>query len=364
MKEIRCHLGKRSYSIYVGTNALFKCATYLQKAHIQGKVLVVTNRKVFRLFFSQVKKHIRKAQVEVHHHLLPDSEEAKSQKELFRLYNKLLKIKCDRYSTIIALGGGVIGDVCGFCASTYMRGINFINIPTTLLAQVDSAIGGKTAINLEKGKNLVGTFYQPRFVVSDSSFLSSLSRRQRAISLSEVVKYGVIWDKNFFSFLERNIEKALAGNLPVLEHIVCTSSKIKVRVVEQDEMERTGLRAILNFGHTFGHAFEAAGQYTTLAHGEAVALGMIAAARLAQTLGIFTKYGCVRIEDLVKRIGLLRSLKSVDITTRQILYFMQFDKKSRNRKISLVLPTRIGHVKVLSTISRPLIEQTVNNLFF
>ena len=151
MKEIRCHLGKRSYSIYVGKNALTNCHTYLKKVPIHGKVLVVTNRKVYRLFFPSLKKQLQKGNVHVHYHLLPDSEEAKSQKELFRLYNKLLQLQFDRYATLIALGGGVIGDVCGFCASTYMRGINFINIPTTLLAQVDSAIGGKTAINLEKG---------------------------------------------------------------------------------------------------------------------------------------------------------------------------------------------------------------------
>ncbi len=364
MKEIKCHLGKRSYSLYIGKNALAGCRSYFKKAGIKDKALVVTNKKVFRLYFSKLKKQLQKSGLDVYYHILPDSERAKSQKELFRLYNKLLSLRFDRYTTLVALGGGVIGDVCGFCASTYMRGINFINIPTTLLAQVDSAIGGKTAINLEKGKNLVGSFYQPRFIVSDISFLSSLSRRQRAVSLSEVIKYGVIWDGNFFLFLEQRIEKALAGDLSVLEHIVYSSSKIKVHVVERDEEEVTGFRAILNFGHTFAHAFEAAGGYNAISHGEAVALGMIAAARLANMTGIFSERGLRRIEDLVMRIGLRRSLKSYGITTSKILYYMQFDKKNKGKKISLVLPTRIGHVKVLSNISRPLIEKAVNSLFF
>jgi len=362
MKAIRCRLGKRSYSIYVKKNALAHITTFLKQCGIRGNVLVVTNRRIYNLYFVHLKKCCRKAPVRLFYHILPDGEEAKSEKHLFALYNKLLTLGFDRHATIIAFGGGVIGDVSGFCASTYMRGINFITIPTTVLAQVDSAIGGKTAINLPRGKNLIGTFYQPHCVISDVSLLSSLTKAQRADSLAEVIKYGIIWDQAFFSYLERMIEKALAGNATVLEHIVRTSSIIKARVVERDERETTGLRAILNFGHTFGHGFEAAGNYTAITHGEAVALGIIAAARLARTCSMFSARGCERIEQLINRIGLKRSLRSYGITARRALYFMQFDKKRKNQKLSLVLPTTIGHVKVCSDINARKIRAAIMSL--
>jgi len=364
MKEIRCHLGKRSYTVYVGRTLFSKIGTLVRKLGVRGKVLIVTNRKIEKLYYGQVKRSLTKAGLRTFSHLLPDSEAAKSERELFRMYNSLLKAEFDRYGTMLALGGGIIGDVSAFCASTYMRGINFINVPTTLLAQVDSAIGGKTAINLAQGKNLVGSFYQPKCVISDISCLASLSRRQRAVSLAEVIKYGIIWNNDFFAFLEKSIDRALAGDVNVLEKIVCTSSKIKVHVVERDEQEVSGLRAILNFGHTFAHGFEAAGTYTSLAHGEAVALGMIAAARLAQRQGIFTQRGCERIESLLKRIGLYRSLRKYRISTRGVLQCMHHDKKKKGGKLTLVLPTKIGHVTLCKDVATRDIKKAIESLFF
>ncbi|MBU1862160.1 MAG: 3-dehydroquinate synthase [Candidatus Omnitrophica bacterium] len=364
MKKIRCKLGKRSYSIYVGRNIVSKLGRYIKECAISGKVLVVTNRKISRLYFSKLKRSLLKARLKIYSHILPDSERAKSQKELFKICNTLAEAQFDRYSTVVALGGGVIGDVSGFCASTYMRGINFVNVPTTLLAQVDSAVGGKTAINLVKGKNLVGTFHQPRCVISDISVLSSLSKKQLAISLAEVIKYGIIWDSTFFRYLENNIEKALKGNAGVLEHIVYTSSKIKVRVVEQDEKEISGLRAILNYGHTFAHAFEAEGKYTAIEHGEAVALGMIAAARLAQTLGVCSVKDVLCIESLIKRIGLYKSLRKYKIKVNNCVQLMQLDKKNRNNTITLVLPTKIGRVKIVRNVSSQLIKRAIKSLYF
>jgi len=363
MKKITCTLGSRSYPIYVGHNIFSRIPHILKSVGVKKNVCVVTNRRVYSLYFTRLKKELRKAGCSVIHHIVPDNEKAKSQRELFRMYNTLLKHGFDRHSAIVALGGGVVGDVSGFCASTYMRGIDFINIPTTLLAQVDSAIGGKTGINLEKGKNLVGSFYQPRCVICDVALLASLSKKQRADSLAEVIKYGIIWDKKFFASLETSLEKALTGNKTVLERIVSTSVAIKAKVVERDERETTGLRAILNFGHTFGHGIEAATQYSSISHGVAVAYGMLAAARLAVNLNTISQQTCDRIECLIKQLKSIQSLKKYSCSAKQVMHYMQFDKKNKNKKITLVIPARIGRVVVLNDIPNRLILNAINSLF-
>ena len=363
MKKIRCHLDERSYSVLVGAGVLSDVGAIVTSLKVRGKVLVVTNRKIHSLYFSKLERSLKQVKLDVYCHLVPDSEKAKSEKELFRMYDKLLVHGFDRYSTIIALGGGVIGDVSAFCASTFMRGIQFINVPTTLLAQVDSAIGGKTAINLRKGKNLVGSFYQPKVVLSDVSLLRSLSKNQIAVSLTEVIKYGIIGDEKFFSFLEKNIDKALKGNKAVLEHMVFVSSRIKARVVEEDEEERSGLRAILNFGHTFAHGIEAACAYRAISHGEAVGLGMLAAGRLACEVGMFSHDACARLEKLIGRLNVCRSLANYRITTQKIYSFMCRDKKNKDGKIRLILPTKIGKVVVRADIPPAKIRKAIKTLF-
>lgn len=369
MKQIQCKLEKRTYPICVGKGLLKTIGTRLKECSVRGTVCIVSNKRVGGLYAKPLEQALKKMRVRVITHYIPDSETAKSEKELFRLYDRLVRAGCDRSSTIIALGGGVVGDLSGFCAATYMRGIAFINIPTTVLAQVDSAIGGKTGINLPSGKNLVGAFYQPCCVISDVALLGSLSKRQRADSFSEVIKYGVIWDKRFFAFLEKNIEDALAGDLNLLEEIVAVSAQIKSKIVERDERETTGLRAILNFGHTFAHAFESFGRYTKISHGRAVGLGMIAAARLAVICRFLSAEDAYRIELLLIKIGISPSIKKyfgaslararcVD----SIYRLMQSDKKNKSKKITLVLPRSIGAVDVRDDIQAQKIKKALYSL--
>jgi 3-dehydroquinate synthase len=353
MKKIVCHLKGRSYAIHIGEKVSSECGAFLKKEKKVGKLCLVTNPTVARLYAGRLKSSLTKQGFRVETCIVPDSEKAKTERELFKIYDYLVTKNFDRSATIIALGGGVVGDLSGFCAATYMRGIRFINIPTTLLAQVDSAIGGKTGINLPNGKNLVGAFYQPRAVFSDVSFLASLSPQQMSDSLSEVIKYGVIWDARFFEYLEKNIEKARAYDRAVLEHIVATSAQIKVKVVEADERETKGLREILNFGHTFAHAFEAYGAYKKITHGSAVGLGIVVAARLAARLGLLSINESLRIETLIARSGQSTTVTAYfgkrldpDLFSKKILYYMQFDKKNHNKEIRVVLPRSIGSVSV------------------
>jgi 3-dehydroquinate synthase len=369
MKEIRCKLGRRSYSVFVGKGLLKKISARLRALEVKGKVCVVTNKRVGSLYGKPLEQALKKNCSSVIVHYVPDSETAKSEKELFRLYERLVRGGCDRSGTIIALGGGVVGDLSGFCAATFMRGIAFINIPTTLLAQVDSAIGGKTGINLPSGKNLVGAFYQPRCVISDVAVLGSLSKRQRADSLSEVIKYGVIWDKRFFSFLEDAIEDALAGDLDVLEEIVAVSAQIKSKIVERDERETTGLRAILNYGHTFAHAFESFGAYTKITHGRAVGLGMIAAARCAVICRSLSAEDAYRIELLLMKSGIVPAVKKYFGSGVQpkrfvdaIYQLMKGDKKNKGQKITLILPRSIGTVDVRDDIKEKDIKKALYSL--
>jgi 3-dehydroquinate synthase len=363
MKEIVCKTASRTYSVFVGKNILKILAGFLVKENVGKKVLITSNTTIAKRYYHELKNVVTKCSKEVSLHLLPDGERAKSEHELFRLYDTLLEKKCDRHATMVAFGGGVIGDVSGFCASTYMRGINFVNLPTTLLAQVDSAIGGKTAINVAKGKNLIGTFYQPHCVISDISFLSSLPRRQLAVALAEVIKYGVIGDPDFFTFLEHNITKALDNDVHILEEIVYRSSAMKIHIVEKDEHETTGLRATLNFGHTFAHAFEALGNYKKISHGEAVALGMVAASKLAASLGICPQSVYDKVVRLIKKAELSCLIKPYRFDVSAIFEFMQRDKKNKLGLINLVLPTKIGTVKVFSDIPRTAITKTLSELF-
>jgi 3-dehydroquinate synthase len=345
MKKVHVSLQKRSYDILIGKGAVASLPTLLKKILKTATVLLVTSPVIDRLYGREIFKSLKHSGFRVFKHLLPEGERAKSQAELFRIYQTVLRAGLDRSSGIVALGGGAVGDVTGFAASTYLRGVAFINIPTTLLAQVDSAIGGKTAINLKEGKNLIGTFHQPRLVLCDSEVLRTLPEREYKSSLAEIVKYGVIASPGLFKFLEKNAGKLLWRDSAVLERVIGESVAIKARVVEKDEREVTGLRAILNFGHTFAHAYEKAAGLGRLLHGEAVAMGMCEAARLSHKRGLLSFKDMMRIETLILRLELPTSATRLKFKRSVLRQALLRDKKKKGDFIHFILADRIGHVR-------------------
>jgi 3-dehydroquinate synthase len=268
------------------------------------------------------------------------------------MYDKLVEMKAGRQTVVFAVGGGVVGDAAGFVAATYARGIAFVQIPTTLLAHVDSSVGGKVGINHPKAKNLIGAFHQPMGVVIDTATLNTLPERDYKAGLAEVIKYGVILDDEFFEYLEQNIEGLNTRAADVMQTIITRSCRLKADVVEQDEFEHTGLRAVLNYGHTFAHAFEALSQYGELLHGEAVAIGMLYASRLAERLKMIDGSVTGRQLALLEAVGLPTSLpEGLLFSVEDILSRMRLDKKSVGGKLRFVLPTQIGEVKVMANIN-------------
>ena len=365
MKKITVHLGSRSYAILIGRNLIPSLGRFLKPLRLGSKILIVSNQKIARLFLKPVSVSLKHAGFQVSTYLLPyGSERDKSAKELFGLWNRMAEVALDRTSSVLALGGGVIGDTAGFAASTYMRGISLIQVPTTLLAQVDSAIGGKTAIDLPLAKNMAGTFHQPRIVICDVSVLKTLALKEFQNSFAEVLKYGVIRDSKLFELLEKKVDSFFSSlkkktfwprQYEFLETVVWRSALVKAKVVERDERETKGERMILNYGHTFGHALEAASKFQ-MPHGEAIGIGMVLAARLAAKRGIFTRQSELRQMNLIRRIGLpIRSRFSAS----QILPLMKRDKKASAGKLKLVLPLRIGKVEVMGNIS----DKEVRKLF-
>ena len=356
MKKITVHLGNRSYPIVIGRKLLPKVGSLLKPLKLGQKVLIVSNRKVASRFLVPVSKSLNRSGYEVFSYLLSHGDERdKSEKELSKLWARMAQVSLDRTSTVVALGGGVVGDVAGFAASTYMRGISLVQIPTTLLAQVDSAIGGKTAIDLPSAKNIVGTFYQPRIVISDVETLRTISPRVFQNSLAEVIKSGVIQDLKLFVLLEKNGRQFIQSakqksfgpfEFKFLEEIVLRSALVKAKVVEQDERETKGRRMILNYGHTFAHALEGASKFK-MPHGEAVACGMILAGELALKVGLFS------IQSQARQISLIRQISfpaKYRFSSSEILAFMKRDKKVRNGKLRFVLPIRIGQVQVVENV--------------
>lgn len=348
-KTIRCKLKDHGYDIIVGIKNLHTVGQAVARVTKGAHVMIVTNEKVGACYLRVVSASLKRAGYKVMHHTVPDGERAKSEKELFRLLGVLAENRFDRQSTLVALGGGVVGDLTGFAASIFMRGITFVNIPTSLLAQVDSAIGGKTAINLTYGKNLVGTFYQPKLVFVDVATIETLPQKEIINGSAEVIKYGMVFDEVFFSFLEDHVKALCDLDLPIIEKIVTKCIHYKVKVVEQDERE-AGLRAVLNYGHTFGHALEAIGRYRTISHGIGVGLGMYAAARCAHQLGMFDQDSLDDLAQLIAAAGLPCSVKPFCKDTKKLIAYMQSDKKVVDQKIRLVLPTEIGTVVIRDDI--------------
>lgn len=335
---LQVDLGSRSYPITIGQSLLGDPALFAK--HIAGsRVAIVTNTKVGPLYLEKLVSTLLAIGKKVTTIVLPDGEEEKNWASLMKVFDVLLEEKCDRKTTLIALGGGVIGDLTGFAAASYMRGIPFVQVPTTLLSQVDSSVGGKTGINHPLGKNMIGAFYQPQAVIADTSTLHTLPDRELSAGLAEVIKHGAIIDEPFFSWIEANIHSLRAKNTDAIAYAIQRSCEIKADVVRQDEREG-GLRAILNFGHTFGHAIESGLGYGEWLHGEAVGCGMVMAADLSHRLGFIDAHSSHRIADLVKAAGL--PLIAPDLGQERWLELMQVDKKNEGGQIKFILLKPLG----------------------
>jgi 3-dehydroquinate synthase len=349
MQKIRVDLGERSYNIMIGNAVLKDIGRALDKFEFSGKIALISNPTVYGLYGKTISEALRASGYDLTEVLIPDGEEYKSLPYAEKIYEALLKARLDRKSALIALGGGVIGDISGFAAATYMRGIDFIQVPTTLLAQVDSSVGGKTGVNHPLGKNMIGAFWQPRLVWIDIESLRTLPRREYLSGLGEVIKYGVIWDEEFFAYLEANRERILKLDAATLTHVIGRSCEIKAEVVSKDERE-SGLRAILNYGHTIGHAIETVSGYTKYLHGEAVAIGMHLEAKLALRLGLIDQKAVSRIKSLIDSFGLPPDMPG-GIGINALIETMQIDKKTVAGKLHFVLPEKVGSVRMHSGIS-------------
>lgn len=361
MHKIKVKSSKYNYEILIGRNILARTGEFVRGLSFQGKIFILTQKNIAKHYLPAVEKSLKKAGFPVTVYYVPDGEKAKSPEVLVKVYEALLAAGFERGDMLAALGGGVVGDLGGFAASTYLRGIAFVNIATTLLAQVDSAIGGKTAVNLKAGKNLAGTFYPPRLVISDIVTLKTLPARELTASLAEVVKYGVIRDPVLFKLLETSQSKIARRDLSIFEEMVKRSARIKAGVVSRDEFETLGERMILNYGHTFGHAFEGAGNFKTLLHGEAVSVGMHCAALLAEQEGFIKPPFCERQQKLLKALGLPCCLAKSKFSIQAVMQAMMHDKKKRAGKIRFILPTRLGKVDAFHQLDMKKIQKLIES---
>lgn len=359
MIEIPVNLGPRSYPILVGAGALSTVGAQLAKRAVGRRVVLVSDPTITRLHGDPVLRSLTEAGFDVAHAAVPEGEEAKRLDVASRLWDRLLDLGCDRTSTVVALGGGAVGDVAGFAAATYMRGMNFVQVPTTLLAQVDASIGGKTAIDHPRGKNLIGAFHQPRMVIVDPGVLRTLSEREFRSGLAEVIKHGIVLDAAYFRDLEACVPAILARDLATLENIVAGSCRLKARVVERDEQEAE-LRWVLNYGHTVGHALEAATGFQRWAHGEAVSLGMVAEARLAERLGIGSASTTERQRNLLGAVGL--PVKGLAVDPAAVVEALSRDKKRRDGRVSFVLAPTIGSFQIVQDVPPDTVRQVLQEL--
>ncbi|MEK7280677.1 MAG: 3-dehydroquinate synthase [Nitrospirota bacterium] len=341
-KKVRVGLGSRAYDIDIGVG-LDDLGTRLLDLGLGKKIAVVTNPKVNKHYGKRVLSSIKKKGFEVRIIEIPDGERYKTIRWANHIYDNLIDWRFERSSCLIAIGGGVIGDITGFAAATFLRGISYIQVPTTLVAQVDSSVGGKTGVDHKKGKNLIGAFYQPRLVYIDPSVLESLDKREFIAGMAEVIKYGVIADRAFFSFLEKNMDKILDLDPGAIYKVVVRSCEIKAKVVAEDEKE-TDIRRVLNFGHTIGHAIETLTGYSRLRHGEAVAIGMLKAAELSGMLEVCSKDDIRRLKDLISSAGLPIAMPKIG--SGEIIRTMELDKKVSGGEINFVLMRSIGDVFV------------------
>lgn len=347
------------YDIVIGTDLLPQTGAFLQPLNLGHKVLVITNSAVRKLHGKAVEESLRQSGYKVQVAEVPDSEEAKTPDQATKLYDVMFNAGMDRNSPVLALGGGVVGDLSGFVAATYMRGVPFVQIPTTLLAQVDSSVGGKVAVNHPQGKNIIGAFYQPKLVLTDTGTLNTLDQRDVLSGLAEVIKVAIIKDAVFFEWLENNTSRVLALEPAALKYVIETSCRIKALVVEADETEQ-GVRAILNYGHTVGHALETLAGYGTYRHGEAVAVGMAVEANISQKLGLIATNIAYRVKSLLAKFGLPVALPLLD--AQELISLMYKDKKVFNDTLTLALINNIGQAIIKQDVPEEIILQAIEEI--
>jgi len=343
LSVLTVNLAENSYDILTGSGLLPSLGQRCAELGLGSRVALITNPTVNAIYGETARRSLAEAGCAVTLIQIPDGEEYKNSATLSAVYDELIEAGLDRKSFVVALGGGVVGDLAGFAAATYLRGIPFVQVPTTLLAQVDSSVGGKTAIDHPRGKNLIGAFYQPRLVLIDVATLTTLTEREYRAGLAEVIKYGVAIDRSFFEYLEEHAAAIVAKEQECLEVMIRRCCGIKARVVEEDERE-SGLRAVLNYGHTLGHAFETVAGYRELVHGEAVALGMVLAARISAALGHCNAGDVERVRALITRLGLETLPPPAERS--KLLEAIVTDKKSRNGTINFICNQGIGNFAV------------------
>lgn len=343
MRIVNVPLGTRAYSIRIGSGVLDQLGSVCARLKLGRRCAVITDTTVAPLYARQTEAALNSAGFESCRIVVPAGETAKSLRNVQACFDQLAAHRLERRSFVVALGGGVVGDLAGFVAATYLRGVTLVQVPTTLLAQVDSSVGGKVGVNLRAGKNLVGAFHQPRLVLADLDTLGSLPERELRAGLAEVIKYGIIYDAELFRRLERDLDRLLARNPGTLASVVARCCEIKAEVVGQDETE-SGLRAILNFGHTIGHALEAISRYGRYLHGEAISIGQVAAAVLSSDLLGMPAGEVERIRSLFKRAGLPTSVRLSAPQVSALLGAMRLDKKVSGGEVKFVLAQRLGKV--------------------
>jgi len=356
MKRLTIDLAERSYEILIDRNLLERAAPLLKEVLAPSQAVVVTHPSIGKLHGEALFKSLTGLGIPTRFIEVPEGEGSKSLAQVGELYDRLLEMQCDRRAVLVAFGGGVIGDLTGFVAATYLRGIPFVQVPTTLLSQVDSSVGGKTGINHPRGKNMIGAFYQPKRVIIDLETLRTLPPREFRAGLAEIVKHGVIADAGLFAYLETHAEKILNLDTECLEHIIAASCAIKAQVVERDERESRH-RMVLNFGHTLGHAIETLTGYSEWVHGEAVAMGMVIAARLSRATGRAGDEVTERIASLLARFGLPTEFPALD--EEAVIQALYLDKKTTHRKLTLILTPGIGSVDIVDDVDEELIRKVL-----
>jgi len=360
VRIVRVSLGSRSYQIKIGTGLLADVGSECRALKLGSRCAIVSDRNVAPVYAGEVNRTLAVAGFEAVKIVVPAGETAKSLKTVQACYDQLAAHRLERKSFVVALGGGVVGDLAGFLAATYLRGVPFVQVPTTLLAQVDSSVGGKVGVNLKAGKNLVGAFYQPRLVLCDLDTFKTLPDREYRSGLAEVIKYGIIYDAALFRRLEREMPALLDREPQILAAVVARCCEIKAEVVGEDETE-SGLRAILNFGHTIGHALEAISHYGKYLHGEAISIGQVAAARISERQLGLPAGDVQRIRTLLNRAGLPTELKLRTVERASLLQAMKLDKKVSGGEVKFVLARQIGRVAFGQTVPLAVLKETLHS---
>ncbi|NEO26282.1 MAG: 3-dehydroquinate synthase [Kamptonema sp. SIO4C4] len=358
-ETLRVNLPQTAYDIVIAQDSLLQLGERLQALPLGKKILVLSNPEIFGYYGEQAIASLQQAGYEVATQIIPAGEQYKTLESIQGVYDTALENRLERNSTLLALGGGVIGDMTGFAAATWLRGVNFVQVPTSLLAMVDASVGGKTGVNHPKGKNLIGAFYQPKLVLIDPVVLKTLPEREFRAGMAEVIKYGVIWDRELFLKLEvsHRLDQFEYLTPDLLQLILTRSCQAKADVVGQDEKE-AGLRAILNYGHTIGHAIESLTGYQQVNHGEAVAIGMVAAGEIAVQMQWWSREDADRQKRLIEKAGLPTQIPA-DLDSEAILATLQTDKKVKDGKVRFILPTEIGKVTMSDRVSPDIIQQAI-----